>query len=124
MFDVQAAWRAVESAGYGRAAHAVHGAGDDRDALLFLLERLDARLARAVDLAQAAFGGGGAAETFTGLTARCGETAAAMAREPGEPFLSTEVDDAGELEEAGPLALRRWRWAIRLASRRCRWRRR
>lgn len=78
--------------------------------LLPMLQRLDERLAAAVNAADRVFAARAAGDLYRGLAISPADVAAAFSRTPGEPFLSLSIQAYEIPEASGSLSLRRLLW--------------
>ena len=78
--------------------------------LLPLLQRLDDRLAAAVEAADHVFAARAAGDLYRGLAISPADVAAAFGRVPGEPFLSLSTQAHEIAEATNSLSLRRLLW--------------
>ena len=109
----------VEDSGRGPAAHlatvdmvAVHD--QSYAGLLPLLQRLDERLAAAVEAAEHVFAARAAGDLYRGLAISPADVVAALGRVPGAPFLSLSIQSRDIAEATNSLSLRRLLWLQRV----------
>jgi SpoVK/Ycf46/Vps4 family AAA+-type ATPase len=84
--------------------------------LLPMLERLDRRIAAAVEAANNLFAARAAGDLYRGLAISPADVVAALARVPGEPFLPLTLVSNQLPVHADSLSLRRLRWLQRVYS--------
>lgn len=82
--------------------------------LLPMLQRLDRRLAAAVNAAERVFAARAAGDLYRGLAITPADVVAAFGRVPGEPFLSLSIETHDTVESANSLSLRRLLWLQRV----------
>lgn len=82
--------------------------------LLPLLQRLDQRLAAAVQTADQMFAARAAGDLYRGLAISPADVAAALGRVPGEPFLSLSIEAHEGRATTDSLSLRRLFWLQRM----------
>ena len=82
--------------------------------LLPLLQRLDARLAAAVEAAERVFAARAAGDLYRGLAISPADVAAAFGRMPGTPFLALSMQAHEIAEATNSLSLRRLLWLQRV----------
>ncbi len=82
--------------------------------LLPMLQRLDRRLAAAVNAAERVFAARAAGDLYRGLAITPADVVAAFGRVPGEPFLSLSIEAHDTVESTNSLSLRRLLWLQRV----------